>query len=568
MFPAPPGNARHAVQATAASQPALFQGSGASPVLLGWALAFGGSSWACANTSLSAALAGGAAYGLWAQFNAYGSSPCGGVQTLLALGSGQDYSLKVAYSSPAGDGATGDWLAAGGSEWWANGAAGAALSGAGTPPINTAWNALAAGVGPSPVPSPPAFSAVPDGGFDLNACAAAPAGGGTSYLPTNTPWTFAAGGVIVSGTSVWGGLVTPDGSGCYGYIQTTASITTTLTGLTPGQTYRLAFRLNSRPGYNPNNFAAYVDNVLVAAQTVIGVTTDTWWPSASAYYGAWGALPGTSNLWRAAGTTAVVRLAATNPIGGDTTTFVDAVSIRPEAPVPNLLRDGSFEGYLATAFATNGQYGYVRVIHPLAHAPSTFVHLLCLCSTVSVPRTVLTLPRFRPRTSPQVDPIPSTGPWTFTSPTAIVTSGSSIWSSPQALDGSALLAIRLTASASQQLVGLTVGATYVVTFSYASRYGGGGGNNLIVSVGGQTIWSAGQVNPGQWATASATWTATAATATLQFAATNPLGGDRTTFLDKVSVTVSGAPAAGTPLSGTVSIGSGPANRNFVGCVRA
>ncbi|MCW1883890.1 Ig-like domain-containing protein [Luteolibacter flavescens] len=137
---------------------------------------------------------------------------------------------------------------------------------------------------------------------------------------------------------------------------------------------------------------------------------------------------------------------------------------------------------------------------------------------------------------------PAGGSWTFGgSPgngSGIAANGSG-FSSPAAPHGSQVAFIQSLGTLSQTLSGFTTGKTYTLSYHAAQRPGSFGGQTWDVKIGSTVIQSNG-VGSNAFMVYTVNFTASAATQTLTFAGTNLLGGDRTVFIDNVTLTPSDA----------------------------
>ena len=92
-------------------------------------------------------------------------------------------------------------------------------------------------------------------------------------------------------------------------------------------------------------------------------------------------------------------------------------------------------------------------------------------------------------------------------------------------------------SAWQDISGFEVGKTYQVSWAEADRPGTSGENTLRVLIDSNVVGTLHTVTNDNWVVqTSNTFTATSTTHTLKFDATNAQGGDRSVFIDAVSIT--------------------------------
>lgn len=156
---------------------------------------------------------------------------------------------------------------------------------------------------------------------------------------------------------------------------------------------------------------------------------------------------------------------------------------------------------------------------------------------------------------------PSGASWTFTAQSGANGSGIAANNSAftsvntNAPQGVQVAFLQGASSVSQVIGNLSVGANYTVTFAAAQRnYQQNGGQTWNVTIDGSV---AGSFSPARSATNyvdySVTFTATASTHTLAFAATDTRGGDNTVFIDNVRIGITVPPA---PAGLTASAGNG------------
>jgi len=157
---------------------------------------------------------------------------------------------------------------------------------------------------------------------------------------------------------------------------------------------------------------------------------------------------------------------------------------------------------------------------------------------------------------------PSGTSWTFAgaSPngSGIVGNGSA-FANPNAPDGTQAAFLQQTGTISQSVSGFTPGKTYALNYSAAQRSANLGGNSWNVKIDGTVIQSN---SPGatSYFPYSTTFVATAATHTLTFAGTDLAGGDRSVFIDNVSLGLL-SPMQAVPTSVAI---SSPANNTTFG----
>ncbi|MET1111785.1 MAG: hypothetical protein ABWX67_09705 [Allosphingosinicella sp.] len=105
---------------------------------------------------------------------------------------------------------------------------------------------------------------VAGGGFE-----APEVGAGYAYTPPATPAVFANRAGIAGNGSVWGFASAPEGDQV-GFLQAygpAATIALPVTGLTPGASYTVRFRIAARPGYGANPVTVAFNGVPLGAFT-------------------------------------------------------------------------------------------------------------------------------------------------------------------------------------------------------------------------------------------------------------------------------------------------------------
>ncbi len=129
-------------------------------------------------------------------------------------------------------------------------------------------------------------------------------------------------------------------------------------------------------------------------------------------------------------------------------------------------------------------------------------------------------------------------PWTYTGHFQLGRSRNGPWGGAPSVDGLVFGIFQKVSSIEQTVSDLVPGRIYAVSWSQRGRKNGGSGNDINVSLGGSTLYSETDiVDKGQWeAKISTKFEATSKTAVLKFWTTNPKGGDRTVFIDAISIT--------------------------------
>ncbi len=227
-----------------------------------------------------------------------------------------------------------------------------------------------------------------------------------AYTPTGTSWTFASGSGVSGNNSAFtsGNPSAPEG-GQVLFVQSTSSVSQSLT-FTDSTSYTLSFAAAQRGNYQATqqNFELLIDS------TVVG----TFDPG-STNYANYSTLP-----FSVSAGTHTLTIQALDTAGGDNTVFIDNLNIA-EATTPVGIVDGSFES------------------PSIGSGSSAYVY----------------------------DPTES--PWTFTSSAGVSGNGSGFTAgNPAAPDGTQVLFLAATGSASQTLSGVSAGL-YYLTFDAAQR---------------------------------------------------------------------------------------------------
>ncbi|MEK7954169.1 beta strand repeat-containing protein [Luteolibacter soli] len=157
---------------------------------------------------------------------------------------------------------------------------------------------------------------------------------------------------------------------------------------------------------------------------------------------------------------------------------------------------------------------------------------------------------------------PTGGSWTFSGTpgngSGIAANGSG-FSNPNAPHGSQIAFVQNLGTITQTLSGFTSGKTYTLSYLAAQRPGSFGGQTWNVKIG-NTVIQSNAAGSNSFTCYSANFVASAATQTLSFVGTNLSGGDRTVFIDNVSISRSDALLPVTPVVALTS----PANHAAFG----
>jgi hypothetical protein len=313
------------------------------------------------------------------------------------------------------------------------------------------------------------------GGFESPRLAA----GTFRYAPTGATagWTFGGsagnGSGLVSNGSAFGNPTSPEGTQA-AFVQSSSSISQTISGLTPGTLYTINYLAAQRGGQSGQTWDLVIDGNVIKSNTA-GPTSYT-------------AHTATFTATAALHTLAIV---GTNTAGGDNTVFIDNLQIVAAGPT---IANFSFEA--PGLGGGSGAYQYN----------------------------------------------PSGGSWTFGGSagngTGIAANGSA-FGSPAAPHGSQVAFVQQNGTLSQALSGFTSGKAYTVSYLAAQRGGSYGGQTWDVKIGSNVIQSNG-VGSTSFTSYTTRFVASSSTQTLSFAGTNLNGGDRSVFLDNVSISPSDA----------------------------
>jgi len=130
---------------------------------------------------------------------------------------------------------------------------------------------------------------------------------------------------------------------------------------------------------------------------------------------------------------------------------------------------------------------------------------------------------------------PTGSSWSYTGGGYVIADSGSAWSNT-AYAGSQNMVMQGVVSVYQAVSGFQVGHDYTVSWAEADRPGSLGGNTLRVLLDSTVVEALHTVTNDSWVVqTSNTFTATAATHTLKFDATNTQGGDRSVFIDQVTI---------------------------------
>jgi hypothetical protein len=302
-----------------------------------------------------------------------------------------------------------------------------------------------------------------DAGFETPAVAL----GAYKYDPAGSPWTFAGtSGVAENGSAFTvGNSPAPDGSQVL-FLQNTGSVRQAITFA--AGTYTIGFSAAQRGnGGGGQTFLVQLDG------KIIGIFNSL---TGSAY-----TAMTTSSFTVPAGTH-VLTIQGTDLNGGDSTAFIDQVSVNQQA---TSVVDSGFEG-------------------------------------VALPNAGF-----------EYDPTGS--PWAFSGGAGVSGNGTPFTAgNPAAPQGSQVVFLQQLASISQA-VNFAAG-TYTLSFSAAQRGNGGGAQTLQVLMDGNVIGTFNNLGGTGYSTLTTNpFTVTAGSHVITIQGTNANGGDNTAFIDQISI---------------------------------
>jgi hypothetical protein len=432
--------------------------------------------------------------------------------------------------------------------------------------------------------------------------------------PSGAVWTFTGGGGVGGPNSPWKcNSTSPDPLGDqFAFLQNSATITQTLSGLTVGGNYIIYFYESYRIGTsNSNDLAVILDEGLVSTSTVYynSAVTDNTWQSRQ------------SSEFMAEKDSYTLTFSTTNPLDlGDTSTIIDGVSA-------NLI-SGSVAGNIIWSPGTNPITSFSSANISVSCSTNTTGTLLLwdtsdkgtssisswsfssnlgvqaggniteLISSLQynttytfrmygVNDTAIGWSSAYSFTTPDViafsnrgfetpdqgisgyEVSPSSASWTFSS-AGVAGPNSPFKCSNTSSDalGDQFAWLQGTATVTQTLSDLTVGGNYIIYFYESYRIGTSNSNDLslILDEGifsANTIYNNAAVTDNTWQTRqSSEFIAEKEWYNLTFRTTNPLGGDRSTIIDGVSANLVYLPGANAILwtgAGNTAISTSSAN---------
>jgi hypothetical protein len=305
-----------------------------------------------------------------------------------------------------------------------------------------------------------AATSVSDGSFEVPALAA----GAFQYAPDGSSWQFSSSsGISGNGSTFTGGNPNAPGGSQVAFVQGTGAISQSL--YLGAGSYSLSLQSAQRAG----EVHSQAIEVLVDGGQVATIT-----PTSTSY-----GLYQTPNFTVAAGMHSL-KFLGLNPLGGDNTAFLDAVTINSA----NLIGDGSFESPELVA----GAYQYA----------------------------------------------PAGSPWQFSATAGVSSNGSAFTTgNPNAPDGSQVALLEETGSMSQSM--FLQGGTYSLSFQAAQRAVQAQSQQIEVLVDTTKV---GTATPASTNYGSYQFSFVVATGThsVEFLGLGLLGGDSTALIDEVTLT--------------------------------
>jgi hypothetical protein len=402
---------------------------------------------------------------------------------------------------------------------------------------------------------------IPNFSFELPSLGA----GNYRYNPSGGSWAFNGaspnGSGIVANGSAFGNPNAPLGSQA-AFVQEYGTISQTLSGFTPGNTYTLAYSAAQRGG-SRQTWNVKIDGTTIQSNS----------PGSTSYTDYMATFVATA-------TSHTLTFVGTDLAGGDNTVFLDCVSLtsplQPVAPVVMLTaptNSASFIGVpvinLMATVATNGNlvsgvqfyYDTTNVIgqdssppysdnwtNPNTGSYSVFARATYNGGSVAdSPAAVITVINTNVNFGFETPSIasgnfeydPAGASWTFDGASGngsgLIANGSG-FGNPNAPQGVQAAFVQSYGSISQMLYGFTPGTAYTITYSAAQRSGASqhGGESWNVLMDDTVIATN---NPGgtSYTTYTASFIASAFAHTLSFVGTDLVGGDNTVFLDNVRI---------------------------------
>ncbi len=393
--------------------------------------------------------------------------------------------------------------------------------------------------------------------------------GNYSYSPSGGFWTFSAqsgnsGSGLVANGSGFSNPNAPEGTQA-AFLQSYGTITQTLSGFTPGNSYTMTYSAAQRSGASQNGGESW--NVVIDGNVIKSNA-----PGATSYttYTA---------TFTATAKTHTLAFVGTDLAGGDNTVFIDNVRFSPvlqpvvaavavTSPANNSALAAAAPVNLTATVTTNGNVingvqfyadGFT-LLGQITNAPYTFAW----ADVSAGGHTVFARVLFNNGSSADSAPIkfsvisrnfnlsfetpslgsgnyayaPSGGSWTFTDSLGGNGSGlaanGSAFGNPNSPNGTQAALLQSYGSIRQALSGFIPGTNYTITYSAAQRSAvQNGGESWNVAIDNFVI-KTNAPGSASYTTYTANFTATATAHTLAFIGTDLAGGDNTVFIDNVS----------------------------------
>ncbi len=393
-------------------------------------------------------------------------------------------------------------------------------------------------------------------------------GANYQYSPAGAFWTFGGSGGNGSGIlgngSGFGNPNAPEGTQA-AFVQSYGTITQTLSGFKPGNSYTITYSAAQRSGpdqHGGESWNIVIDGNLIKANTPGSTSYSTY-----------------TATFTATAATHTLSFVGTDLAGGDNTVFIDNVRFSPllqpvaaavaiSSPTNNAAICAFAPINLTATVATNGNTvncvqfftDSITMLGQITNAPYTFAWANSGSGKYSVFARVL----FNNGSSADSEPInfsvlnrnsnlgfetpnlgsgnyvynPSGAAWIFTDSangngSGIAANGSA-FSNPNAPQGSQVALLQSYGSISQTLVGFAPGTNYTITYSAAQRSGvaqhGGESWNIVID---NIVIRTNAPGLTGYTTYTANFTALSANHTLSFVGTDLAGGDNTVFIDNL-----------------------------------
>ncbi len=396
--------------------------------------------------------------------------------------------------------------------------------------------------------------------------------GNYSYNPSGGFWSFSAqsgnsGSGIVANGSGFSNPNAPEGTQA-AFLQSYGTITQTLSGFTPGNSYTITYSAAQRSGASQNGGETW-------SVAIDGSVIKTNAPGSTSY-------TTVTAVFTATAKTHTLSFVGTDLIGGDNTVFIDNVRFSPilqpaaaavvlTSPANNSVIAATVPVNLMVTVTTNGNVingvqfytDTITLLGQITNAPHTFAWTDVSAGAHSVFARVLfnngstadsapigfTVLSRNPNYGFEIPSLgsgnfayaPAGGSWTFTDSSdgngSGIAANGSAFGNPAAPQGTQAALLQSYGSIRQTLTGFVPGTNYTITYSAAQRSGAAqhGGESWNVAIDGAVI-KTNNLGATSYTAYTASFTATASAHTLAFVGTDLAGGDNTVFLDNVSFT--------------------------------